>query len=78
MGGGGRWRDVRRYDFHQPDAQQGTSAHVAHDHENMARRLGLQLSSKMRTSVDVIFHHRHRPLWHLYSADLRCAQAPCT
>jgi hypothetical protein len=44
----------------------------------MARRLGLQLSSKMRTSVDVIFHHRHRPLWHLYSADLRCAQAPCT
>jgi flagellar motor switch protein FliM len=46
---------VRRYDFHQPDRFSKEHLRTLRMiHENMARRLGLQLSSKMRTSVDVI------------------------
>lgn len=45
---------VRRYDFHQPDRFSKEHLRTLRMiHENMARRLGLQLSSKMRTSVDV-------------------------
>jgi flagellar motor switch protein FliM len=46
---------VRRYDFHQPDRFSKEHLRTLRMiHENMARRLALQLSTKMRTSVDVI------------------------
>jgi flagellar motor switch protein FliM len=46
---------VRRYDFHQPDRFSKEHLRTLRMiHENMARRLGLQLSTKLRTSVDVI------------------------
>jgi flagellar motor switch protein FliM len=49
---------VRRYDFHQPDRFSKEHLRTLRMiHENMARRLGLQLSSKMRTSVDVILSY---------------------
>ncbi len=46
---------IRRYDFHQPDRFSKEHLRTLRMiHENMARRLALQLSSKMRNSVDVI------------------------
>jgi flagellar motor switch protein FliM len=46
---------VRLYDFHQPDRFSKEHLRTLRMiHENMARRLALQLSTKMRTSVDVV------------------------
>lgn len=45
---------VRRYDFHQPDRFSKEHLRTLRMiHENLARRLSLQLSTKLRTSVDV-------------------------
>lgn len=45
---------VRRYDFHQPGRFSKEHLRTLRMiHENMARRLALQLSTKMRTSIDV-------------------------
>lgn len=45
---------VRRYDFHQPDRFSKEHIRTLRMlHENMARRLALQLSTKLRTSIDV-------------------------
>lgn len=45
---------VRRYDFHQPDRFNKEHLRTLRMiHENMARRLGLQMSTKMRTSINV-------------------------
>ncbi|RME66337.1 MAG: flagellar motor switch protein FliM [Caldilineae bacterium] len=46
---------VRRYDFHQPDRFNKEHLRTLRMiHENIARRLGLQLSTKLRISVDVV------------------------
>ncbi|RMH46848.1 MAG: flagellar motor switch protein FliM [Gammaproteobacteria bacterium] len=45
---------VRRYDFHQPDRFSKEHLRTLRMiHENLARRLALQLSTKLRTSIDV-------------------------
>lgn len=45
---------VRRYDFHQPDRFSKEHLRTLRMiHENLARRLSLQLSTKLRASVDV-------------------------